>query len=53
MAYPRKTEVVREKRDEVLDVLTRDHALGTFINDVGIVVVSCIEDNKFRMTVTE
>ncbi len=53
MAYPRKTEMVREEQGEVLNVLTRDYALGTFINDVGVVVMSCIEKNKFRMTVAE
>jgi hypothetical protein len=53
MVYPRMPEVVREKRYEILDILAGYHALGTFIDDVGVVVMGRVEENKFRMTVTE
>lgn len=53
MAYPRKPEILREKRYEILDILTCYHTLGTFIGNVRVIVMGRVEENEFRMTVTE
>jgi len=45
--------MLREKRYEILDILTCYHTLGAFVDDVGVVVMGRIEENKFRMAVTE